>query len=311
MRRSTSTAVVMLLVSTSLYFSQNAGSRSAWNSLVETEREFATTSAAKGTRVAFLAFLAEDSILFRPNPVPGKKWVEEHPSSPGLLTWEPAFAEVASSGDLGYTTGPWELRRDGPNEKPAAYGQYVTVWKKQEDGAWKAVLDLGISHQAPNSPAGTVQSPKESRAGSVKSKLNRDPEAERTGLLKIERELGRAMSERGTAQAYLRYLAEDARIYRMKAFPIVAKREVFAALSQKSGKVSFQPEKAEVSGFADLGYVYGTSKFTSEASNEAAPVSSNYVRIWRRVDGKWQIVLDIENPFLTPTSGSGNQPAQQ
>ncbi|MGH9424802.1 MAG: YybH family protein, partial [Terriglobia bacterium] len=114
-----------------------------WTSLIEAERAFAATSLAKGTRAAFLEFLAEDSVLFRPGPIPGKKWIEEHPAPSTFLTWEPAFADVAQSGDLGYTTGPWEIRPTGPKDKPTAYGHFVSVWKRQTDGLWKVVVDLG------------------------------------------------------------------------------------------------------------------------------------------------------------------------
>ncbi|MGH9557119.1 MAG: hypothetical protein ACRD2Y_14980, partial [Terriglobales bacterium] len=37
-------------------------------SLVETEREFSKTSEKKGVREAFLTYLADNAILFRPNP---------------------------------------------------------------------------------------------------------------------------------------------------------------------------------------------------------------------------------------------------
>src|SRR2546428_10937122 len=92
-----------------------------WTALVEAERAFAATSVAKGPRAAFLEFLDEDSVLFRPGPEPGKKWIEEHPAPPTLLPWEPAFADVAQAGDLGYTTGPWEIRTGSPQDNPTAY----------------------------------------------------------------------------------------------------------------------------------------------------------------------------------------------
>lgn len=41
--------------------------------LAENERAFARMAAEKGKRTAFLAFVADDAILFRPTPVNGKK----------------------------------------------------------------------------------------------------------------------------------------------------------------------------------------------------------------------------------------------
>ena len=95
-----------------LFFSAAAQKQSAKDDLtqmVATERAFSRMSEEKGTREAFGAFIAEDGILFRPRAVLGKKWMQEHPLPPSqtrpLLTWEPVFAAISRSGDLGYTTG--------------------------------------------------------------------------------------------------------------------------------------------------------------------------------------------------------------
>jgi ketosteroid isomerase-like protein len=272
-----------------------------WTSLVEAERAFAATSLAKGTRAAFLEFLAEDSILFRPGPVTGKKWIEEHPAPPTLLTWEPAFADVAQSGDLGYTTGPWEIRPGSPQDKPTAYGHFVSVWKRQPDGAWKVVVDLGISHPAPSGNSKTLQ-PSNFKAGSEKARRNIRIDEERSELLAFDRELANSVSEKGSAQAYLRYLADDARLYRAKTFPVVGKREIFAILSQGGGKPTLHPDKAGISNAADLGYTYGTSRSMAPGSADAAGTASNYVHIWRRKGNRWTLVLDVESPIPQRTA---------
>ena len=60
------------------------------------------------------------------------------------LRWRPVFAEAARSGDLGYTIGRYEARGIGPDGKPVVTrGKYVTTWKRQPDGGWKAVVDIG------------------------------------------------------------------------------------------------------------------------------------------------------------------------
>ena len=83
-------------------------------------------------------------------PLIGKKAFEEfHKDKPGpkTLTWEPVQAHVAESGDLGYTWGNWKFVL---NDTTTAYGNYFTVWKKQEDGQWKMALDGGNSTPEPN-----------------------------------------------------------------------------------------------------------------------------------------------------------------
>ena len=224
-----------------------------------------------------MAFLADDSTLFRPNSVPGKKWIEEHPAPPGQLSWEPVFAEVSQSGELGYTTGPWEIRQNGTDDKPAASGQYVSLWKKQADGVWKVLVDLGISHPPHTGPVKSVQFPKEGQTKIAKPNRKLDLAEERAELLKTDRELGNVALQKGAAQGYLRYLAEDAKLLRMKSFPIAGKREIFATLSQRTGKLSFLPAKTDVSATADLGYSYGTSSFMPEGGSPASSVSSDRV----------------------------------
>src|SRR6185436_6071280 len=81
--------------------------RPVWNSLVDSEKNFASASVAKGTKEAFLGVLADDSIIFRPNAVPGRKWFQENPAAPSQLNWAPEYADISIAGDLGYTTGPW------------------------------------------------------------------------------------------------------------------------------------------------------------------------------------------------------------
>jgi ketosteroid isomerase-like protein len=304
-------AVVILLLSSSSAFCQTSTALSDWDSLVEAERAFAKTSVVKGTREAFLAFLADDAVLFRPTAVAGKKWIQEHDGPAGLLTWEPVFAEVAQSGDLGYTTGPWEFRPDRTDSQASGHGHFVSVWRKQPDGSWRVILDLGVTHQPPADQPKGVESPKRSSGKMAKLKSEEGLVAERADLLKFERELGNAMAEKGTARAYLPYLAEDVRLYRVKSFPLTGRREAFAAISQRPGQLTFSPAKADVSKSADLGYTYGTSRFHPEGNREASAISSSYLRIWRKADGHWQIVVDVENPIVATPLERVPQPASQ
>jgi len=63
---------------------------------------------------------------------------------PGMsLSWQATKAEAASSGDLGYSMGTYELTVDGPDGQPMTdHGKYVTLWRRQADGTWKVVVDI-------------------------------------------------------------------------------------------------------------------------------------------------------------------------
>lgn len=61
------------------------------------------------------------------------------------ISWNPVNAEVAGSGELGYTWGNWKF-----NAKDTVfYGNYFTVWKKQPGGNWKVLLDGGNNTPKP------------------------------------------------------------------------------------------------------------------------------------------------------------------
>ena len=113
--------------------------------LVSAERAFAADASARSTKAAFLAALADDGLVFAPAPSNGKHVWEARVDSKNRLEWAPAMAEIAASGDLGYTSGPWRLTQAG-SDKPSAFGHFFTVWRKQPDGKWKVLVDHGVSH---------------------------------------------------------------------------------------------------------------------------------------------------------------------
>ena len=59
------------------------------------------------------------------------------------ISWHVDRAEVAKSGELGYTSGAYEMTFSDPSGKTIPdKGKYVTVWKKQKDDSWKVLLDI-------------------------------------------------------------------------------------------------------------------------------------------------------------------------
>src|SRR5262249_11512065 len=120
----------------------------ALQSLVDAERGFSRTSVEQGMRDAFLGNLADDGIVFQPLPVNGKSVWAARAKPASTLIWEPAFAEVSAAGDLGYTTGPWELRPQADADRPTLHGHFHTVWRRAPGGPWKVAVDIGGAHDA-------------------------------------------------------------------------------------------------------------------------------------------------------------------
>jgi ketosteroid isomerase-like protein len=112
--------------------------------LIEADEAFNTMAQQQGVGDAFLAYSAEDPVLIRQGSMPliGRSaFHDAFAEGPGpALSWEPLRAEIAGSGDLGYTFGRYILRERGAIK---AHGVYVSIWKKQADGSWKFVLDGG------------------------------------------------------------------------------------------------------------------------------------------------------------------------
>lgn len=68
------------------------------------------------------------------------------------IFWHPRNAAVAKSGELGFTTGSYEMSFRQPRGKLRFdKGKYVMVWRKQSDGRWKVLFDISNSDLPPSS----------------------------------------------------------------------------------------------------------------------------------------------------------------
>lgn len=126
--------------------------------LISVDAQFSKLSEARGVNEAFLSYLADDGVLLRPNsfPIIGKEISKERffsrPDSGYTLTWKPLYANIAESGELGYTFGIYEFKTMDPEGKPTiGHGTYVSIWKKDQFGNWKLVLDTGNEGLEPKS----------------------------------------------------------------------------------------------------------------------------------------------------------------
>lgn len=271
---------------------QTGGERAALMEVVETERAFSRASVERGMRDAFIAFSAEDGVIFRNTPLNSRKFWTERPPAPGLLTWRPTYADIARAGDMGYTFGPWEFRSKTREDQPTGHGHFVTVWRKQADGTWKFAADIGISH-APPAVAQELQLAPAPRGRAPRAA---DADAERAALLKLERDFSDAATARGTTDAYRAYLTNDARLFRPDAAPYAGRAAALAALATRKGALRWQAAHADVSRSADLGYTYGTYEFRGAGDDPSKPERGHFMRVWKRQPGgPWRVVLDITN----------------
>lgn len=269
-------------------------------SLIEAERTFSRLSGAKGIREAFLTWLAPDAIVFRPAPVEGRPVYEKmDPANPTVLTWEPEVADVAASGELGYTSGPYQVR-PGRGAEPTGFGHYVSVWKKQPDGAWKVLLDVGVQHDRPTTlvPVETMVPPAPEAARQPLS-----PRALQDEELAFGQRAGTLIKEAGTKglrKALSAASTDDIRVLRPGRLPGVGREALKDLVPAAAGRiVRGSPERRAsyqvlVSWSGDIACSYGTS---GSWKDRTTVETSAYLRIWRKNDtGIWKICLDIELP---------------
>ena len=284
-------ALVVALVGAFPLAGAPAELRGELKSLVEAERDFSKTSEKKGIREAFLTYLADNAILFRPKAVSGRQYMTDQPEDRGKLTWTPIFAEISAAGDLGYTTGPYEYRPAGSDG--VGHGHYVSVWKKQPNGKWRVVIDLGIVHDPPQGLSTEVGTP--AQAGTASGKT--EGEALRAALLGADTAFSEVSADRGVSVAYDAYAADDIRSYRMREFPQVGKPAVLAFLSGLAGRLTWKPSGGEVAKSGDLGVTYGVTESLPGEVQGISPSPGSYVHIWRRQGEVWKVVLDVVLEF--------------
>jgi ketosteroid isomerase-like protein len=127
-----------------------AAAPEAVESLKQADLDFCQATKARGLD-GWMSYFADDATGFPPDKplINGKAALREYYSGmfarPGFqIDWRPVQADVAVSNDLGYTIGTAEfewLDKDG--KRVESTGKYLTVWKKQPNGKWLVVADLG------------------------------------------------------------------------------------------------------------------------------------------------------------------------
>ena len=275
------------------------GGASAFDRLVAAERAFAARSASKGTRDAFLAYLAEDAVLFIPRASPGRPFFESQPSTnQGRLDWAPIHAEVSAAGDLGFTTGPYEARAKPGVDSVTAYGNFVSIWRRDHiTNEWQVALDLGTTNERP--PA--ARRLRAARSATVTPRVESAATGGGAGVgdstvypMAADDLFSARASSDGTAAAVSMAAAPDVRIYREGHEPTEDISAGVALLSRLGERFAWHPEVSVEAQSGDLGYSYGTYGPVTPGARDIGA----YVHIWRRgPTGRWRLVLDITNPF--------------
>lgn len=146
------TLVILVVVLAIPSFATEQKSAKGVDLLFQLEAAFAQDAAQHG-HDAFLTWFADDGVELDDGGgiVTKEEMRKQPPWAEGTsLTWTPVKADMAASGDLGYTYGNYVFKhKDKAGKLITDYGKYTSIWKKQKDGSWKVVVDMGNSSPAP------------------------------------------------------------------------------------------------------------------------------------------------------------------
>ena len=269
------------------------------DAVVAAERAFAQASEARGMREAFLAYFADDGVVFRERIALAKPYYATMPASTAQLTWAPAWGAASASGDLAFTTGPYTARTS-PQDTAPTHGQFASVWMRQLDGQWKVLADVGApgpAQPAPTFAARTLApTPAAARgAASTAAVL----EGQRAMLLIADRGLAAAGRADGAATALAAVATDDVHALWPGAAPAIgrdsATRAIEAHVARAPGAaIEYQTTEARLARAGDMGVTWGT--YTMRVPNAAPTEFGSYLRIWTRENGGWRVLLDALAP---------------
>ncbi len=125
------------------------------STLRQTELDFAKAFADRSPR-RFAEFVADDARFTSAGKLrEGKaaileQWTRMMQNLDLTLTWSPDMVQLSQAGDLGFTSGPYEVSvklKDGTIAHER--GRFASVWRRRPNGSYQIIFDIG----SPEPPA--------------------------------------------------------------------------------------------------------------------------------------------------------------
>ena len=252
--------------------------------IVTAENHFAADAQRLGVRLAFLAHFDADSWLFRPYPVSAHNALARDAEDGSPLEWGPDIVGVASSGDMGFTSGPWSGHAAGTDG--FVHGHFLSIWKRGDDGVWRVQVDNGISHPALKAPSGEVKTV--AVWEKPEAPLAADALARRRKAFESADDALRDALAKGDANAWRNVADPEWRVMRSKEMPATGE-ETFALVAKDPARRGSGPRKAfDVASSGDLAWSIGGDASCKECGT--------YYRIWRWRDDRWRLLVDLTKP---------------
>jgi hypothetical protein len=255
------------------------------NKVVEAEKNFNSQIERKGIKGGFLAVADPEGIVFKPNVVNITEFYSHIDKQAGTLTSHPNFARISTNGDLAFSAGPY-VYQNGTDDTDKVYGDYVSIWRAENNNDLKLLINLGIQHPEPEQDAISDFKNPDSTKQIAPSK---DPFEGKKIILATDNMFNHSLSI-STLASYKEFLSAEGRYYFPGFEPIVGQDKIMKFIDNEAISITAETTNGGRATSNDLAYTYGKARI-----KKGDIVSNyNYVRIWE-VDAshKWNVILEV------------------
>ena len=243
--------------------------------LINAEKAFAKYAFDSNVRDAFVKYLDTNNIAMQQGKVANgyQQWVKRK-KGPGKLLWGPEFAAIASSGEYGVTTGPYEFKAS-LSDTALGRGHFTSIWYYNSQGEWKNLIDHGIGYANAYPAVTTVKQ--------VLVDISR-PSFTEANVVKVENNFIEMYKSNGKA-AYNKVAATNIWFNTNGHQPVNGINNLPVALAHIDEGIEFTPLGFGMSNSNDFGYVYGSIKRNDKMAN--------YIRVWIKENSQWKLLLQV------------------
>lgn len=251
--------------------------------LIAAENYFNLKVEDKGLKKAFLTVSDDYTIVFRPGPVPAKKFYKGQPDSIGYLKLQPVLAKISKSDDWGFTAGPY-VYKQSRSASQSFYGTYLSVWKKNKRGIWRLAMDAGVAHKKPTKkPENSFMTPTDKDYIHQKSDKRLQ---QREDIVLSSDKLMSTIMKADNRIAQTEFLTEDSWLLFPGYEPMTDKKTIMAFWKTKGYKALTYPVKADRSLSGEIAYTYGNATILAK--------KYNYIRVWEvQPSHKWNVIAEV------------------
>lgn len=237
------------------------------------ELRFAQQAREENTKVAFLSNLDSNGVIFnKGRAMNGLKTWQRAPENGPKLLWLPALSHVSAKDDLGFTTGPFEIR-DSLAGPVIGCGQYTSVWKRNAQLEWKLIADLGTGYSPTAYPSQVLAAFPASLV----------PDTSGIDLYNLETNLQNER-KKGSDQFDALFLGQSVLNKEGKP-PVQSGSSIVRELTSLPANIEFIPLAAGMAQSRDLGYVYGQVKVDGK--------TENYLNVWGHTAKGWVLLVHV------------------